>query len=180
MPVTHLPKTRTKEEMTREIDRHGGPVCKFGPGGDFVTVWQPRPSKSSGPSNYLVKLLTSTVEMVVILLGLERSSPSVCSKSARYCSECIVRQKEEVRNAVRNKKVHDTIEPAATTVAEADRSFSREPMLFPNDNGIGIRIKHKPKHRVRTYRRTAKKRLALVPSEQGSLFETDFKGARTA
>ena len=166
--------------MTPQKNSQAKPLCKLGPGGDFVTVWQPQPSSSSGPSNHLVKFLTSTVEIVTMLLGLNRNSPCVGSKSAYYFSECVVCQKEEATNAVSSSNLCSTIDPAPATITEDTRPFSREPMLFPDHSGIGVRTKHKPKHRVRTRSRAAKKRLALRLSEQSSLFELGFKSAKTA
>jgi hypothetical protein len=163
-----------------ERDRQAEPLCKFGPGGDFIAVWQPEASESYEPSNCLAKLLTSAVEVVAVVLGLKRASPYVFLRNAFCSDELTVCRKEKAKNAVENSEAHDTTDPAPTTATEDGGLFSGEPMLFPNLSRNGSRIKHQPKHRIRTYRRASKKGSALRFSKQGSLFESQFKSARTA
>jgi hypothetical protein len=70
----------------------------------------------------------------------------------------------------------------SATVAhiEDGGGFSGEPMLFANDSGTGVRIRYKPKHRIRAHRTASKKRHAVGIAGQGSLFEIDFRSAKTA
>jgi len=111
--------------MRRQADGQAEPLCKFGPGGDFIAVWQPE-------------------------------------------------------LAAANSKTYNTVDSAPVATIEDGGVLSREPMLFPDNSRIGGPTEHKPKYRVRTYRRAAKKRPAFRLSEQGSLFELDLAGARTA
>ncbi len=129
--------------MDADRDKQIEPLCKFGPGGDFVSIW-PKESIVSSQElpNCLGKLLSSVSKTI--------------STSA------------------------DSVYLAPTTVTKSNRFVSGEPMLFPDDCRISLRTGHKPKPRIRAYRRTAKKRPAFGSSVQGSLFETDFKGAKTA
>jgi len=167
-------------KITPERNREAEPLCKFGPGGDFTVVLQPEPSESSESSKPLVKLLASAVEIVAIVLGLKRAGSYVPLRNAFCSNELTVCHKEKVKNAAENSRAYNTTDPAPTTATEDGGPFSPEPMLFPDLGRNGIRIRHKPKHCIRTYRRTTKKRLAIGLSEQGSLFETKFKSARTA
>jgi hypothetical protein len=165
---------------TPERNRQAGPICKFGPGGDFIAIWQPEPSESSEVSNCLVKLLISAVEALDVVIDLKRISSYVPLRKAFCSDELTVCHKEKVINAVENSKADNTVDSAPTATIENGSSFPREPKLFPNLSRNGIRIKHKPKHNIRTYRRTAKKRSTFRLSKQGSLFESQFQSAQTA
>ena len=167
-------------KMTPERNTEAEPLCQFGPGGDFIAVWLPEPPESSASSNLLAKLLASAVEIVAMVLGLERTGSHVPLRSAFGSNELTVCHKDEDENAVRTGKAYDKTDSAPTTASEDDSSLSGEPMLFPDLGRDGIRIRHKPKHCIRTYRRTAKKRLAVRSSQHGSLFESQFRSARTA
>jgi hypothetical protein len=156
------------------------PLCKFGPGGDFTYVWQPEIPESSISSSWLVKLLTSVVEVIAVLIGLKRHGPYVHLRNDFSSNELTVSCKEHVKNAFENPTALDTDNTSPTPVAEVGGLLSKDPLLFPDLGRNGIRIKHKPKHRIRTYHRTAKKRVAISSSKQSSLFESQFKSARTA
>lgn len=140
------------------------PVCRFGPGGDFVFDWSPRDLKSSQLSEkYLSKFLSSLNEIMTALLGSDLNTTS------RENSEYVVE--------------NQTGQPAYSTtnaVVKSDSRLSGQPMLFSDDSRISIAAEHKPKHRIRTYHRTAKKRTSVSFTDQGSLFEADFKSAKTA
>jgi hypothetical protein len=152
------------------------PLCKFGPGGDFTYDWQPKISQSPTPSNRLVKFFASVVEVAAILIGLKRINPYAHSRK----SELTVYHKERVKNASDSSNANNPVNTPAAAATENGSLFSGNQMLFPDHSGNGIRIRHKPKHRIRTYHRTAKKRSALRPAQQSSLFESQLQSARTA
>jgi len=118
-------------------DKQVEPLCKFGPGGDFISVW---PTESAE----------------------------------------LPQRKGKLKHAVKNSEADKSAYAAPATVIKSDSYICGEPMLFADDWRIGVRDGHKSKHRIRTYRRIAKKRPALGLSGQGSLFETNFKIAKTA
>ena len=155
------------------------PLCKFGPGGDFEVVWEPEPPEVF-EMNRLLRLLSAAFEVLVFILGFRRTAAHVLCKDAAYSSEVIDFDREKASNAGQNSKSRNPAYAPATAVADNGGAFSAEPMLFPDLGGIGIRVKPKPKHRIRTYRRAAKKGAALRFVEQGSLFEAQFRSARTA
>ena len=73
----------------------------------------------------------------------------------------------------------------AGSVVKHNCGVSEEPGLFADDWRAGAAVKHKPNNRIRAHRTTAKKRACVgsaVPFDegQGTLFELDFKGAKTA
>ncbi len=167
-------------EMTPERYEQAGPLCKFGPGGDFIVAWEPEPSGPSQLPNRPLRLLASTLEAAAVALGLKRADLCAPSGSAFCSNELTVFDREKARNATKNVRTNNTAYPAPVAAIKNDRVFSAEPMLFPDLGRNGVRAKHKPKHRIRAYHRTAKKGSALGFAEQGSLFENQFKSARTA
>ena len=163
-----------------EKNKQGGPICKFGPGGDFIATWQPELSEFSEVSNSVVKLLISIVEALAVLIGLKRLGFNTPLRNAFYSDELTECHKEEVINVFNNRKTEHAVDSTSTATVENDSSFPGESLLFPNFSRDGNRIKHKSKYNIRTYSRTAKKRSALRLSEQGSLFESQFRSAQTA
>lgn len=133
-------------KMNTEKRTRIGPVCKFGPGGDFVSVW-PRQLKPlfRRSQSRLVRLLGSMGGTIAELFDSEFSTVQIESAGA-----------------------------------EGGGGVSSEPMLFADDWRAGRQIRHKPKHRIRAYRRAAKKRAAVEFSGQGTLFEADGKSTKTA
>jgi len=153
------------------------PICKFGPGGDFVSAWPATGAKSAAPSaGWLSKLLNRLAQAIATEpIGAVREG------------ERILYRKQEFENALRDSSSHSagrlTAEPTdakTATIIKGDNVFCGGAMLFANDGGTGGRIRYKPKHRIRTYRRASKKRSSAGPAGQGTLFETDFGSARTA
>ena len=166
--------------MRHQADGQAEPLCKFGPGGDFIAVWRPEPAEPLGRLSSLTELLTSTLGIAAIMAGLRPSNLPVDLTAAVRCGKYAACVREKVKNVVGNSRPHSTADSApATTIADSG-VLSRQPMLFPDNSRTGSPIKHQPKYRVRTYRRAAKKRPAFRLSEQGSLFEPDLASARTA
>jgi len=166
--------------MVPQRNRQVEPLCKFGPGGDFEVVWRPEPPEIVAVSNRPLRLLSAVLEVLVVMLGVNRTGARVSWTNHACGSEVIDFDREKARNAVENSKLGGTAYAPAATVADNGGAFSAEPMLFPDLGGDGVRVKHKPKHRIRAYRRVAKKGSALRFAEQGSLFESQFQSARTA
>ena len=159
--------------MTLKPNGHIEPLCTFGPGGDFVAHWQPEGTETCEWSNPLTRLLAATVEIFAVLLGLRRSV-------AFGPNELTDGYKENIVHADQNSEAHGTANSSPASASADGGAFSGEPMLFPNVGRDGVRIEPKPKHRIRTYRRAAKKRIAHDFAGQGSLFEVDFHRAKTA
>ena len=170
--------------------RQAQALCKFGPGGDFTTVWQPQTPESSpavvpcastdaGPS-FLARLVAALAESAITLVVPERGCLGAPVQDGGTCAERTIYLTEKVRNAFRSSKHGTTVDSASTATAADGGLFPAEPLLWPDDSRASPRVRHKPKHRVRTYRRAAKKRPAPGVPGQGSLFETHFKSARTA
>lgn len=146
--------------MNQEEDKQNEPICRFGPGGDFVWVWpRERLVSPQAEAGGLGRLLGRLNEIMFKLLGSEEDK-------SEYVNE--------------NSKADSETYAASATVIRANRQLQREPMLFSDDWGAGVGTGSKPKHRVRTHRRASKKRPSLRVWGQGSLFDADLRSARTA
>lgn len=176
----YVVEIRDGTKMTPEPNGQVEPLCKFGPGGDFVALWRPELTESCELSNPLVRLLAAAVEVVAAILGLRRSGAFVRLGSTSGLNELSGCHKERIVNAVESSEARDTTDPSPTPAPEDGGLLSGEPMLFPDLRRNGIRIEHKPKHRIRAYHRAAKKGPALRFSKQGTLFDVDFTSARIA
>lgn len=168
---------KTDSRVNREVE----PVCRFGPGGDFVSDWPPRfgvsPQRSSSRVRKLLKLVS---EIITAALGSELNVPSGVGPSGRRVPDKTFTEEERVPYGIENNKGDEWAYATATAIIESGRRFQGEPMLFADDWGAGGRNRRKPKYGIRAYRRAAKKRSGFSLSGQGSLFETGFKSARTA
>ncbi len=166
-----------RPERNRQIES----LCKFGPGGDFVATWPPEPLETPEMSSRFVRLLESAFEVVAVLV--EKGSGTFSAKrppsrsNKRFLPPFL---KERVINEAEISRIGDTAYAKAIAAAKNGRAFSVEPMLFPDPGGNGVRIKHNPKHRIRANRRVAKKGSAVRFAEQGSLFEGQYRSAKTA
>ena len=149
------------------------PACRFGPGGDFVSFWPGEAAVRTEPS--LNPLRSQRHEMAG---SCER--PNGFTGLLRTIREKILRRKGKLNYAIGNNKADKPSYATSTTVIKSDSVFCGEPMLFADDWRIRLRAGHKPKHRIRAYQRASKKRAAVGLCGQGSLFEANFKSARTA
>ena len=161
--------------MDRYPNRQIGPICKFGPGGDFISIW-PSEQSSQFSTNRLTKLLASLNKIIDKLVGPESYTDLAVPTDIQTTAGLVLADKEKLEYAASN----GADEPAYTTpitIIKSNSRFSAEPMLFADDCRIGIATIHQPKHSIRAYRRTAKKRSALGLCLQGSLFEINLKSA---
>jgi hypothetical protein len=163
-------------QRTRQVE----PLCKFGPGGDFEITWQPEPPEVFEMSSRLIRLLSAAIEILIVLLGIRRAGAHVFCQYSDCSSGVIDFNREKARNADQNSKRGDPTHAPSVAVAETRGAISGKQMLLPYAGRDGLRVRHKPKHGIRTYRRAAKKRSAVRFAKQGSLFEAQFTSAKTA
>jgi hypothetical protein len=163
--------------MKPDMERQAEPLCKFGPGGDFVAVWEP---KSPERPDVLPRLLGSAIEAVAAAFGLKNADVNMHLNSNICPNESILHNIEKPNDEIENSTTNDSTDPAPASTPPNSSPFSGELLLFPDLGRDGIRIKHKPKHRIRTSRRTPKKGAAFRIPKQGSLFEGQFTRARIA
>ena len=163
--------------MRPDKERQAEPLCKFGPGGDFVAAWEPEPSERL---ETLARLIGSAVDALTAIFGLKRTDIDAPSSSIISSKETTVRHTETTNDAIENSTAPDSTDAASAPAFADDSTFSAEPLLFPDLVRNGIRIKHKPKHHIRASHRAAKKGAAFRIPKQGSLFEGQFARARIA
>ena len=167
--------------MNGDADNRIEPVCKFGPGGDFVSVWPPEPSKSP---QRRVTSLSEVLACIRQIMGKPEDSEVDVGSSwragVRRLAEQHLRQKEDSEYAGRITEAANAAYAAPAAGIKGGRLFSGEQRLFADDWGTGMRAQHKPKHRFRAHRRAAKKRAADSLPGQGTLFELDFRSAKSA
>lgn len=182
LPIaTFANKTRMEPNMSYDTDSQNEPVCRFGPGRDYVSIWPPEPvGRPVASPNSLTKVLSSIAEIMATFVGSQPRCTAALSAITDRPTERIRFPKETKLHASDDRRADSTTDPAPAANTTGNSGLSTEPTLFPDDSGSSIRIRHKPKHSVRAHRRTAKKRSALSLPGQGSLFDIDFTSARTA
>ncbi len=157
------------------------PICRFGPGGDFISVWPDELKEYPQPStNHLAGLLNWLSEITTALLGSGFEPTTAGPENIQAAADRILCQKGKLEYAVENNKADKPAHSTPTTTIKSDSLFSGQPILFADNRRISLRTGCKPKHSIRAYRRTAKKSPAPGLPGQGSLFEADFKSAKTA
>jgi len=167
--------------MNSRLNMKNEPVCKFGPGGKFVSVWPPEaPMSIEVSSNRLTRLLATMSEIITALLGSEFGVTSDSHPDIERSMDWILHRKGRLEYAVENNKVPKSANPTAATIVKSNRLLSDEPMLFADDCRISFRAADKPSHSLRAHRRASKKKPDFSCAGQGSLFEADLQIARTA
>ncbi len=156
-----------------------GPVCRFGPGGDYESVWPGEwMEQATQPKNAIGRLLDVISGMTDVIRG-----------GNRYVEVTgpidIEQENKSYESDERGTGIRRGAYAAAGPVTEHNRGVSDQPGLFADDWRISTAVKHKPNNRIRAHRTTAKKRASVGAAvsfgeSQGTLFELDFKGAKTA
>jgi hypothetical protein len=163
--------------MLPDRTRQAEPLCKFGPGGDFVAGWEPELSERQAA---LARLLGSAVETLAAKFGLKRAGEAALLSSSLCLNEPTVRNTEKLNDAIENNTARDSTNAASAPANANDSEFPGESLLFPDLGRNGLQIRHQPKYRIRASRRTAKKGAAFRIPKQGSLFEGQLARARIA
>jgi hypothetical protein len=155
------------------------PICRFGPGGDYMSFWPGQTVELSGfLATRVGKIIHSANEVLHALVGcgFDLNPSHGCGGQIQEQS---VRRKEKAKYGFGYDTGRTAYAPSITTV-KGDSHVSEEPMLFTDDRRIIFPAGHKPKHRIRASRRAAKKRTPFGLPSQSSLFESDLQSARIA
>ena len=147
-------------------DRMNEPLCRFGPGGDYVKDLSPsalNTAKKRGTvENSLTRVLYTLADIVNSVLDM---------------NEADVNSENKGKGPV---YVANNTDSEAASIAEGRGNISEQQLLFPDDWRAGRATRNKPQYRLRTYRRTSKKRHVVGHERQGTLFGPDFRSARIA
>jgi len=158
--------------MEREIITKIGPVCRFGPGGDYESIWPDDwTQQSQQPKNALAGLLNVLAGIIDVLRGSARQYYIEGPAEINELSD-----QETTKNASKPGRSYT----AAGSVVERNRWLSNQPGLFTDDWRDGANIKHKPNNRIRAHRAVAKKRICFTSAESRTLFDTDSQSAKIA
>ena len=161
----------------RQYDENFGdiPLCRFGPGGDFVSYW-PKGSGESYPESYENKLTKIIERLSRIISGMIQSQPDV-QVTFSGTEATILQKVQDERTIIAKATVKKQAHSATNAASLSDKKVSGQQFLFADDWGAGERAGHKPKHNVRTHRRASKKRVSFKWHRQGSLFGAELKSA---
>ncbi len=165
------------------------PVCRFGPGGEFITDWPAGNRNSADPIGKILKTITKIIDAAITSKLLQDSviekinlAVNGTELTADTENKFDINKSDFGELSVRSPKDSRADEPDAQTApgAQTGRKLSEEPMLFNNDTGAGTIFGHKPKHGIRAYRRAKRKRTPFGQSRQGSLFEPYTESSKVA
>jgi hypothetical protein len=167
-------------DQNRFKDTDNGPVCMFGPGGDFVTKWSPKVKDSTLrpiADNPIGRVLATIAEVIGATVNPELLSQMTEQTEINRLININLHKEEQKSAELQPDRTSDT---APTGGSKADIAVRREPMLFADDCGVSKRVKRKPHHRVRAHHRASKKRTSGKLQKQGTLFEIDSAGQSAA
>ncbi|OHB53051.1 MAG: hypothetical protein A2Y07_06535 [Planctomycetes bacterium GWF2_50_10] len=150
------------------------PVCKFGPGGDFINAWPEMPAVISVPTNPLGKVLDKIVA-IMGMAGVYNVTLSTVSSSRNLTAR---ENYKEIQENVSTQNYADSNTQAAS--ARAIDKAGTNKGLFSNDIGTGPRAKTRPHNNLRTFRTASRKGLNRITNKQGTLFEADSTWAKSA
>ena len=146
------------------------PVCKFGPGGDFVREWPARKKAPKQKENPLGEVLATIAEILGTTIRPEL--PAAVDGHWDIGINKLFKGnpfKEETSGADNRSNRND--QSASTGSFKSNSNVRAEPLLFADDRRAGRKVKRKPNYRIRTYRSTSKKRVSSQCKGQGTLFE---------
>ena len=155
------------------------PLCRFGPGGDFIRTWPPCEKAAPAPvvaaeENNLTRL----IGLIGHLMGLPVDGPadreSVPAAMAAKKTESTAKSnmhKEKTQDGGSSPDHSQTIRRTGST-----RKAGSQILLFGDDRRIGQCAGHKPSYRVRASRRPARKKAGASPPGKGTLFEINRSG----
>jgi hypothetical protein len=150
--------------MEREKTINIGPVCKFGPGGEYISNWPDEwEIVTDQPQGAMAKLLNMIYGMVESLRGTtgEQGIPYYVSKN-------------------RSTALPRRTDAQAGPGPEHNHGFSEQILLFADDWRAGRPAGYKQNNRIRAHRAVAKKRPYIPAGGQNSLFDSQLESAKTA
>ena len=144
------------------------PLCRFGPGGEFVSDWPAKnvnlPPAMDNPIGKVLALLADMIGTAISPELFTSHNPTDPDTETNGNQQPV-----EEKTTHAHKDTDNTLSMAG---AMPDSTIPGQSMLFPDDRRVGRPAKRKQKHRIRAYRRPAKYRPDYQIDGQGTLFET--------
>jgi hypothetical protein len=195
----YVPEAGTSRcEMEREKIINIGPVCRFGPGGEFASNWPFYAKASKGrPFNENDMLFMEEEEkgvleklrnmFVGVIEALRGDNPEYIIDGPM---EIGVSDEQNINEQGTSSYVtkERTANAAAGPGIKQNLGISQQSWLFADDRRAGETSGNKQNHGVRAHRAVAKKRAYIGTAgeqfdkftAQGSLFDADLEDAKTA
>jgi hypothetical protein len=154
------------------------PLCRFGPGGDFVYELTDEDVKSSGKVSGIDKFLNTVAHLLQAASGEGNLCPHA---GERLNPNGHIKFNLEKSNYGKFKSKPSEKDYSKTTAdSSANSPMYSQKRLFSDDCPDSKRTRNHPKHRIRTHRRTSKKGSSFQYPGQGTLFELNKTSSRTA
>jgi len=178
--ITGAPRQRI-DKMRGESHGRIGPVCKFGPGGDFVTDWPGcRQESDANEPNALARLLATLGAIINNVVGCQFQPESFTPKAVFVSGKRFPCRESNEPDGAAQGYFNDKAACLPGSSVQVNGGLSRQRLLFSDDWAGRSRAGHKPKHHIRAHQRPSRKRPAAIAGDQGTLFDTDLKSARSA
>ncbi len=151
------------------------PLCRFGPGGDYVKDWPTGTYKAQ--QKPIGSVLSTIAKMLDTVIDEELMQNSTIAK---------------IHSAIQNSKLPDLTEyeieyeksndvnASSVSGVKISEQFSAEPMLFDNAAGAFGHSGNKQNDSVRAHRKPKRKRASFGRVWQGSLFDAHQQSAKVA
>ena len=149
------------------------PLCKFGPGGDYVSEWD---AANIAPAEHKETHLGQVLNVIAEIIGAT-VQPEILTEIA--CALPVGNNSKTPLSSNQENKVDGSEDTNHTKTAgntSTSRKLLEEPMLFSDDWGTGGGTKRKPSHGVRAHRRAARKKSHRAVERQGTLFAPHGSG----
>ena len=159
--------------MKENFEQKKDPLCRFGPGGDFVFDWP------KVPLNFIVPQPGSLTKLLIRIADSLITKPAYNTQPAAKTNNDFLTKKTDSHE---NKNARTNPKPDTQTIGNTKGhfGFQSQALLFPDDSRISKPIRRKQNNNIRTHHRAAKKNNALRVVGHGTLFDVDCDIAKTA
>jgi hypothetical protein len=151
------------------------PLCRFGPGGGYVTNWPARVSKAS--KKPISSVLDTLAKMLDTVINEELLQNSTLLKINNAIQNAQLTDFTE--DEVEYDKSNDVNTPSVSGF-ETGGQLQAQQMLFDNASGVSKPAGHKQNHSIRAHRRLKRKGSSFSRPWQGSLFESYQQSVKVA
>jgi len=160
-------------------DEEFRPLCRFGPGGDFIRDWSADLANDRQvSSNKLSDVLKTLEEIIAAVVGPQQKDTA--GAAGKYKQAGKVRFNAKVSTSAKTDSQRSGSHSSSVGSSSGHIRLQGQALLFADDSRACVSNRCKPKHRVRTHKRAAKKASGLKLPGQGTLFEAEVASAKIA